>query len=134
MQDIINLYRNFDKYNNLSDDELKLYLQPSIKLKQYKIHYDNNETIGFTNWAYLSDRSQKTFIKEGFINPEEWKSGNNLWHIETICKRNLHKIIKWTKKYFSDHYGVGKAINWLRVDNDTFIRNVVKIHTKESWS
>jgi hemolysin-activating ACP:hemolysin acyltransferase len=133
MQEVVNLYRLYPKYNNISNAELRLYLMPSMKLRQCKTHYEDEEVIGFTNWAFLSDEAQKRFKKEGWLKEEEWLSGNHIWHIETICKRNLKQIIKWTKRNFAEIYGVGKAINWLRVDNDKEIRNVVKIHTKESW-
>jgi len=57
MQDVVNLYRLYSKYDNISDAELRLYLMPSMKLKQCKTHYDNDEVIGFTNWAFLSDET-----------------------------------------------------------------------------
>jgi hemolysin-activating ACP:hemolysin acyltransferase len=133
MQDIVNLYRQHSKYDNLSDAELRLYLMPSINLKQCKLHYDGEELIGFTNWAFLSDKVQAKFKKEGSLQKNEWLCGNNIWHIETICKKNLKQIINWTKRYFAEIYGVGKLINWLRVDHNSNIRNVVKIHTRGSW-
>ena len=133
MQEVVNLYRLYPKYNNISDDELRLYLMPSMKLRQCKTHYEDEEVIGFTNWAFLSDEAQKKFKKIGWLKEEEWLCGIHIWHIETICKRNLKQIIRWTKRNFAEIYGAGKAINWLRVDNDKEIRNVVKIHTKESW-
>ena len=133
MQDIVNLYRLYKKYDDIDDADLRLYLMPSMKLKQCKIHYDGDEVIGFTNWAFLSDEAQKRFKKEGYLKPNDWRSGNHLWHIETICKKNLKDIMKWTKRHFAKIYGPGKPINWLRIDNDETIRNVVKIHTRESW-
>lgn len=133
MQEIVELYRQYPKYDHLEDAGLRLYLMPSMKLKQCKIHTDGDEVIGFTNWAFLSDEAQTRFKKEGYLEPNDWLSGNNIWHIETVCKRNLKDIIKWTKQFFAKKYGAGKPINWLRVDNDSFIRNVVKIHTKENW-
>lgn len=133
MQDIVNLYRQHKKYDNLSDANIRLYLMPSINLKQSKIHYDGDEVIGFTNWAFLSDEAQKKFKQNGWLQDNEWLCGNHIWHIETICKRNLKQIMKWTKKYFAEIYGTGKAINWLRIDNDKTIRNTVKIHTRKSW-
>lgn len=133
MQELIELYRLYPKYNHLTDAELRLYLMPSIKYKQCKVHFDNNEIIGFTNWAYLSDEAQDRFMKEGYLHPKDWLSGNHLWHIETVCKRDLKQMMKWTKQYFAKKFGIGKSINWLRVDNDSVIRNTVQIHTRSSW-
>lgn len=133
IQEVVNLYRHYSKYDNLSDADLRLYLMPSMKLKQYKIHFDGEDIIGFTNWAFISDNTQSKLKKKGYLESNEWLCGNNIWHIETICKRNLKQIIKWTKRHFAEIYGAGKPINWLRVDNDSKIRNIVKIHTRESW-
>ena len=133
MQDIVNLYRRYPKYDRISDAELRLYLMPSIKLKQCKKHIIDGELVGFTNWAFLSDDVAKRFKKEGYLNENEWLCGNNIWHIETVCKSHLKQMMKWTKRYFAEIYGAGKPINWLRVDNDSKIRNIVKIHTRSSW-
>ena len=72
MQEVVNLYRLYPKYNNISDDELRLYLMPSMKLRQCKTHYEDEEVIGFTNWAFLSDEAQKKFKKIGWLKEEEW--------------------------------------------------------------
>lgn len=133
MQDIVNLYRRYRKYDKISDADIRLYIMPSIRLRQYKKHIINGELVGFTNWAFLSNEAEKRFKKQGWLEDKDWISGNNIWHIETVCKSNLKEMMKWTKRYFAEIYGVGKPINWLRVDHNSDIRNTVKIHTKESW-
>ena len=52
MQDVINLFNKFDRYKG---KQINNYLEPSIKLNQYKKFYDNNELVGFVNWAYIHD-------------------------------------------------------------------------------
>ena len=51
MQMIISLYKKFDKYKDFSREDLYYHILPSIKLKQYKLHYDKDVLIGFTNWS-----------------------------------------------------------------------------------
>jgi|TARA_B100001093_G_scaffold123697_1_gene116267 hemolysin-activating ACP:hemolysin acyltransferase len=132
MQDIISLYRNYNKFNVCEDKELNEYLNPSIKLNQYKKHYYNNELIGFTNWALLSNQAHINFQSNGILNERDWNSGNNLWHIETICKSNLKSIMNWTKSFLTKKFGIGKEINWLRIKNNKIVRIVTRT-TKESW-
>ena len=132
MQDIISLYRNYPKYDNLYDLDLQHHIKPSIYLNQYKKHYYNNKLVGFTNWAYLSDIASNNFQKTGFINYNEWNSGNNIWHIETICISNLKDIMSWTKNYFAKKFGSNKVINWLRIDNKKIYRNTQRI-IKGNW-
>lgn len=130
MQDIIVLYRNYKEYNHLLEYDFKICLEPSLKLNQYKKHYKDNKLIGFTNWAYLSDEDSENFRKTGDI--VNWNSGNNLWHIDTVCIEDLRKIISWTKNYFTKKFGVGKTINWIRTDQKK-VTKYLKIKTKRSW-
>ena len=59
MEDIINLFRKFKIYSSYTDYDLCNYLYPSIKLNQYKKHFNKNNLIGFTNWALLSEKAEK---------------------------------------------------------------------------
>jgi hemolysin-activating ACP:hemolysin acyltransferase len=132
MQDILKLYRQHKKYDNFNDNDLRLYLFPSLHLDQYRRHYLNDKLVGFTNWAYLSDQAQNKFKKTGLLNKQDWKSGNNLWHIETVCNTNLKDIMTWTKTFFAKQFGIGKEISWLRIKDNKIIREVT-VSTKESW-
>ena len=130
MQMIISLYKKFDKYKDFSREDLYYHILPSIKLKQYKIHYDGNVVIGFTNWAFLNKENENYYLKKGEI--EEWNSGETLWHIDTVCIKDLRKIMAWTKNYFTKILGVNQPINWLRISKDKIYR-VSKRNTKASW-
>jgi hemolysin-activating ACP:hemolysin acyltransferase len=132
MKDIISLYRNYSKFDVSTDDDLRSYLSPSILLNQYQKHYYENQLIGFTNWALLSNDAHNKFKETGIINNEDWNSGNNLWHIETVSIANLKNIMQWTKSFLAKKFGIGKQINWLRIKNDKIIR-VVKRTTKKGW-
>ena len=118
MQDIINLFKKFDRYKNKHDSQLHYYLEPSIKLNQYKKFYDNNnELVGFVNWAYIHDIVEKRFKQTGKIKSSEWKSGNNLWLIEIVSIKNTFKMMRWVYHYFRKQLKVDHSINWLRVDS-----------------
>ena len=132
MTDILNLLRQFSRYSDYTDLELIRYLTPSIKFNQYKKHYNDNNLIGFTNWALLSDEAEKKFLSQQPLSFNDWKSGDNIWHIETVCIMNLGEIISWTKNNLAKNYGLNRLINWARVDNNK-IRSLQKVYTKDSW-
>tara|TARA_R110002050_G_scaffold168959_2_gene300498 strand:+ start:765 stop:1151 length:387 start_codon:yes stop_codon:yes gene_type:complete len=117
MQDVINLFNNFDRYKG---KELTNYLEPSIKLNQYKKFYDNNELVGFVNWAYIHDLVEKRFKQTGKIKSNEWNSGSNLWLIEIVSIKNTFKMMRWVYNYFRKQLKVDHSINWLRVDSDIY--------------
>ena len=117
MQDVINLFNNFDRYKG---KQLNNYLEPSIKLNQYKKFYDNNELVGFVNWAYIHDLVEKRFKQTGKIKSNEWNSGNNLWLIEIVSVKNTFKMMRWVYHYFRKQLKVDHSINWLRVDSDIY--------------
>ena len=117
MQDVINLFNKFDRYKG---KQLNNYLEPSIKLNQYKKFYDNNELVGFVNWAYIHDIVEKRFKQTGKIKSNEWNSGNNLWLIEIVSIKNTFKMMRWVYHYFRKQLKVNHSINWLRVDSDIY--------------
>jgi cytolysin-activating lysine-acyltransferase len=94
---------------------------PSFNLEQYQLHQVNGEVIGFTNWAFLSDEVEKRFTTTGRLKASEWKSGNNIWHIETVAKSHLREIMKWTKEYFRNVLEVDQPLKWLRIADDSTI-------------
>ena len=117
MQDVVNLFNKFDRYKG---KQLNNYLEPSIKLNQYKKFYDNNELVGFVNWAYIHDIVEKRFKQTGKIKSNEWNSGNNLWLIEIVSIKNTFKMMRWVYHYFRKQLKVDHSINWLRVDSDIY--------------
>jgi cytolysin-activating lysine-acyltransferase len=94
---------------------------PSFNLEQYQLHQINGDVIGFTNWAFLSDEVEKRFASTGRLKANEWKSGNNIWHIETVAKSNVREIMNWTKEYFRNLLEVDQPLKWLRIADDSTI-------------
>jgi len=124
---IISLYRRFDRYKRFSDKELLFHILPSYQLKQYKLHKQGDEVIAFTNWAFLSDDAEKRFISNGKLAASDWKSGNNVWHIDTICVKDIKKVMSWTKEHFKKILKVGQSLNWVRIDEKN---NIYRKSTK----
>jgi len=126
MQDIISLYRNYPKYDNLHDLDLQHHIKPSIFLNQYKKHYHNDKLVGFTNWAYLSDYAFNHFKKTAKIKYTEWNSGTNLVFVEFIALTNVRKIFKWCVNMAYKFKGIKDNFTWLRVEDNQIKRMIVK--------
>ena len=116
--DVVRLYRNFPKYNYLSDKDIARAIIPSLALNQYNIfRYENTGVAyAFTNWAFLSSEVEKQFKETGMLEMLDWNSGNICWHIETINTDNnkLKQIYKWTAEKLSNDIGDDGIIHWLR--------------------
>lgn len=130
---IISVYRHFEKYNTYKYEQLVNMILPSYNLGQYQIHRDKNEVIGFTNWAFLNDIVEHRFKATGVLKANQWNCGDNLWHIETLAKRNLKEIMAWTKSHFTSLYGYDKPIKWLRIKDNKIVKHQVRL-TKPSWN
>lgn len=120
MEEIVNLFRNFKRYNSMSDSELRLYLIPSMNLKQCMKVYDGNKLTGFANWAYLHPLVENRFKKTGKIKNNEWKSGINPWLIEVVSTKDTTKLTKKLYNYFKDRTAIGHCVKWLRVDKKIY--------------
>ena len=130
---IISLYRCFDRYKKYSDKDLLFHILPSYQLKQYKIHKQGDEVIAFTNWAFLNNDAQNRFISTGKIASKDWNSGDNVWHVDTICVKNIRKVMSWTRKHFTNLLGLNKPVHWLRIDSNNNIYRKTTRFTKEYY-
>ena len=133
MQVVVELYKKFDRYKDNTYEELYQHILPSFQLEQYKIHKDGENVIAFTNWAFLNKEAENRYVKTAELNPEDWNSGNQPWHIDTLCIGNILKVHRWTKKYFTDLLGANKTVSWLRVLANGKIKRQTKTLTKKIW-
>ena len=133
MHDVISLYKKFDRYKDLTREDLYYHILPSFKLNQYKIHKDKNDMIAFTNWAYLNKDAENRFISTGILEGKDWKSGDNLWHIDFICVKNFKDIMAKAKRNCLNLIGLNKPTHWLRLDKDNKIYRKVTRFTRGNW-
>ena len=109
MQEIISLYKNFDKYNEYTREELYYHILPSIKLNQFKIIKEKNKVVSFANWAYLDKDSEIEYKKTGDFSNDFWKSGDRPWVIDVVSKVNGSKIMHWLRHNF-------KKVKWIKLN------------------
>ena len=120
MQEVVELFRNFKRYDSMRDDELRLYLMPSMTLKQCMKINDGDELVGFANWAYLHDLVEKRFKETGKIKQTEWKSGRNAWLINVVSIRKTRELTKKLYNYFKERTPVGECVKWLRTNGEIY--------------
>jgi len=118
--DIIRLYRNFVKYNTLSDRDIAKQIIPSLSLNQFNIfkYPTTNVAYAFTNWAYLNKDVEERFKKTGVLENLDWNSGDICWHIETVntAPNKLKEIYKYTATRLAEDIGEDKYCNWIRMN------------------
>jgi len=125
MQDIVELYKQFERFDKNTDQELRLHIFPSLNLKQYKKHYDGNELIGFTNWAFVSDNVLHEFKKTGRLENKDWNSGSNLLFVDFVATKNIRQIFKWCIEQASKFVGLKEEFTWTRIENDK-VKRIIK--------
>jgi len=117
--DVIRLYREFPKYNYLSDKDIARAIIPSLSLNQFKIFRYPNTGVAyaFTNWAYLNKQVEQRFLKAGILENLDWDSGDICWHIETIntAQDKIKEIYKYTAIRLAEDIGEDKYCNWIRI-------------------
>jgi len=133
-EQIIELYKKFDKYKTNTKEQLLCHIQQSIKLKQYKVHKKNNKIVAFTNWAFMSERHEEHYKKTGQMLFNFWDSGDNCWIVDSICHDdNFNGVYEWAKKYFTMQLGLNKPVSWLRIQDICNISEQKTKYTKQEY-
>ena len=136
LQEVIRLYQDQYIWQHMTQRELADYLVPCIALNQYHIfRYDTTGVAyAFTNWAFMSDESEKRFKETGVIEKFDWDSGKNVWHIDTINNHNgkINQIYKWTAENFLKILPEETEVNWIRLTKSgDKIKRVNKMKIKD---
>lgn len=121
--DVIRLYREFPKYNYLTDREIAISIIPSLSLNQYNIFRDsNNKIYGFVSWAFLNNIIKNNFLQTGIIHNLHWDTGNHLVFIDFLATQNTKDIFNWSIKKATTFKNINNEFNWVRVDNNKIKR------------
>jgi len=131
MQSIINFYKSFDRYNCFTDKIIYDENKDCIKYNQYKVFKDDKGIYGFVNWTFLDQKNLNYFFKTGIV--ENFNSGNIFVHLDFLAKRNIKEIYKWSLKNITKYIGLNKNTQWIRLNKDNGVRNIVKKTVRESW-
>ena len=118
--DVIRLYREFPKYNYLSDRDIARAIIPSLSLNQYNIfrYPTTGIAYAFTNWAFLNKIAEERFLKTGVLENLDWDSGDICWHIETVntAPNKIKQIYQYTANRLAEDIGEDKYCHWIRMN------------------
>ena len=128
--EVINFYKQFNRYKTNTYEELYNHIIQSINYNQYKIFKDKG-VYGFTNWAFVNQQTEDKFLNTGII--DNWNCGDIMLHIDFIATKNVKQIMSWLKNNSAKLLGLNKKIHWVRLNNDNKVRKIMKQTTKDSW-
>tara|TARA_B100000900_G_scaffold409151_1_gene424566 strand:+ start:2048 stop:2452 length:405 start_codon:yes stop_codon:yes gene_type:complete len=131
MNDIINFYKQFNKYKDNTTEDLYYHVYPSINCKQYKIFKDNKGIYAFVNWALLNKEEENYYKSKAIIKKDKWQSGNRLWLYDIVISKNAKQVMRWVYNYFKNYLKINECINWLRLDSKNNIYRISKKYKRE---
>ena len=132
MQSIINFYKSFDRYSCFTNETIFEESKNCIKNNQYKVFVDDKGMYGFVNWTFLNQENLDYFLKTGMI--QNYNCGNIFVHLDFLAKRKIKEIYKWSLKNICKYVKVHNQTQWLRLDKNNGVRNIIKKTVKESWN
>ena len=124
VSEIVNLYKQFERYQEYADSALISHILPSLALNQYKVHKDE-EVFGFVNWALLNEDQEKTLLTTHTIPNDQWLSGDRVWIIDILATKNMPLVADRTKAFFTQLLGCNQKVKWLRFKDDKIVHKQV---------
>ena len=130
--EIIKFYRQFDRYEHVTYEELYQQISPCVRLDQYRLFRNQGRIVGFTNWAFVNDRVLDRFMEKGQLGTQDWQSGFKMLWLELISQDHMDTMMAWMKDYSVNLLGENVRIYWVRSQQDKIMKKM-KIRTKKSW-
>jgi len=130
--EIIKFYRQFDRYEHVTYEELYQQISPCVRLDQYRLFRNRGRIVGFTNWAFVNDRVLDRFMEKGQLGTQDWQSGFKMLWLELISRDHMDTMMAWMKDYSVNLLGENVRIYWVRSQQDKIMKKM-KIRTKKSW-
>jgi hemolysin-activating ACP:hemolysin acyltransferase len=130
--EIIKFYRQFDRYDQVTYEELYQQISPCVRLDQYRLFSNQGRIVGFTNWAFVNDRVLDRFMEKGQLGTQDWNSGFKMLWLELISRDHMDTMMSWMKDYSVNLLGENVRIYWVRSQQDKIMKKM-KIRTKKSW-
>jgi hemolysin-activating ACP:hemolysin acyltransferase len=130
--EIIKFYRQFDRYEHVTYEELYQQISPCVRLDQYRLFKNRGRVVGFTNWAFVNDRVLDRFMEKGQLGTQDWNSGFKMLWLELISQDHMDTMMSWMKDYSVNLLGENVRIYWVRSQQDKIMKKM-KIRTKKSW-
>ena len=118
LNDVISLYKKFDRYKDNTREELFYHLLPSFKVGQYKTIKEDNKVVAFANWALLNKAAEDEYLKTGDFADDAWQSGFRIWVLDIVSDGKGTKMMHWLRNFFKKFTIKGEPVKWLRSDDN----------------
>jgi len=114
-EEVVQLYQKFDKYKELTKEQLLCHIDKSFQLNQFKVQRNKDSIVSFTSWAFMSETHEEHYKKTGQVLFNFWNSGDRCWIIDSIVHDdNFDDVYNWAKEYFGKELNV-ESVSWLRI-------------------
>ena len=131
-EQVISFLKKFDRFADMSYEELYQMISPSVRNKQYKIFESKGQITGFANWAFVNDKVLEKFFTTGKLGTLDWQSGFKMLWVEVVTEGKMDTMMSWMKNYSVNLLGENVRLYWIRSEQDK-IKKQMKIRTKRNW-
>lgn len=115
---IVALMADSDVYLPDSLYALKKNITTPLYSNNCLIYFSENKLVGYFSWAWLTDESEKRYMKNSnCLESDEWAMGTNFWIMDTIApysSKHAKNLIKYAKKHIRSLGNTGIKVKFKR--------------------
>ena len=114
--DVLSIVALSDFHHHWKMHKVKRVFVPPLQIGQFRIWYHDSRPSGFCSWAWVSDEILNKLQNENYLmQPEDWKSGSNLWFAEFVAPYgNTRQMVKDMRRFILNQYGENIKGHWFR--------------------
>ena len=114
--DIVMLMSNSTTHKQFTVTDLMRVVIPPLELGQYEVFREQNKTVGFVSWAWLTNTTAFGYItRQRRLKASDWNKGKQLWVIDVIADGySPRKIIRYLRDKFEP---IVDKVYWHRAKN-----------------
>ncbi|MEM0950191.1 MAG: toxin-activating lysine-acyltransferase [Pseudomonadota bacterium] len=113
-------------HSQMSMGQFRRAIEPAVELGQYRIWRFDDVPRAAITWAWLSEETERAFVRDRRLDPNAWDSGDRLWLVELIAPYPglAHQIARWAMipGQFAE-----RSFTFLRVREGDDVRRIVEI-------
>ena len=114
--DILFLVAHSQMHHHFKMHKVKKIFIPPVRYGQYRVFYMDSKPSGVCTWAWVSDEILHKLQNEGYlIQPQDWRSGNNLWLADWISPfGRTREMVRSMRDYVTKSFGTNVKGQWFR--------------------
>jgi len=116
LADILFLVAHSQMHHHFKMHKVKKIFIPPVRYGQYRVFYMDSKPSGVCTWAWVSDEILHKLQNEGYlIQPQDWRSGNNLWLADWISRfGRTREMVRSMRDYVTKSFGTNVKGQWFR--------------------